>query len=88
MEKILVISSVITVFFCLSKIIEMKFIDKEWKPLKYVIRDAVIVFCSSLTCLFVFSQMNGTIQDFMSVVTNNKALNVSTTEVFTGEPGF
>ena len=82
------ISAMITVLYFVAKIMEMKFIDKELKPLKFLIRDSVIVFCSSMVSLFAFSSMNGSVNDFMNVVTNNKSLNLASTEVFTDEPGF
>jgi len=87
MEKLLLVSLVITILFCISKFVEMK-LEKEFKPLKYVIRDAVIVFCSAVAALLGFSQMNNSIGDFMSIVTNNKMTNLSATEIFTDEPGF
>jgi len=88
MEKIMTISAMITVLYFVAKIMEMKFIDKELKPLKFLIRDSVIVFCSSMVSLFAFLSMNGSVNDFMNVVTNNKSLNLASTEVFTDEPGF
>ena len=35
MEKILIISFLITFIFCVMKFLEAKYLDKEWKPLKY-----------------------------------------------------
>jgi hypothetical protein len=88
MEKILIIAAIITSVFSVLKVIEMKYISKQWTPLKYVIRDAVMVFGSAFTGLFVFFQINGTMNDFLNVVTDGKALNLNTTQVFTDEPGF
>jgi hypothetical protein len=88
MEKILTIAFMITLTFCFAKLLEMKFIEKEWKPLKYIIRDAAIVFISSTMCLITFSYMSGSIRDFMNVVTDGKSANLASTEVFTDEPGF
>lgn len=88
MEKLFVVSILITVLFCVVKFIEMKYIQKEWKPLKLLVRDAFIVFICSITSLFVYFQLDGTIHDFFNVVTENKVLNPSATQVFTDEPGF
>jgi hypothetical protein len=68
----------------------MKFIDKnkEMKPLKFFVRDAVMVFVSSLFASFSYFYMNNTINDFMNTVTETKVLSVGTTEVFTDVPGF
>ena len=88
MEKLLIIASIVTFLFSIFKIIEMKYITKQWTPLKYVIRDAIMVFGSAFMGLFLFFQINGTLNDFMNVVTDGKALNLNTTQVFTDEPGF
>jgi len=88
MEKLFGISILITILFCLVKFIEMKYIQKEWKPLKLLVRDAFLVFICSIISLFVYFQLNGTIHDFFNVVTETKVLNPSTTQVFTGEPEF
>lgn len=88
MEKMFILASLITFLFCSMKIIEMKYVSKEWKPLKHVIRDAVIVFMSSISSLFVFNVSNGSMTDFFNIVTDNKVLNPASTEVFTGDPGF
>lgn len=88
MEKIFIISTIITFLFCLVKFIEMKYLDKELKPLKFLVRDAVIVFvCSLAAALFVFN-MDGSITDFFNVLTDTKTLNTATTQIFTDEPGF
>lgn len=88
MEKLLIIASIITFMFSIMKVIEMKYVAKQWTPLKYIIRDAVMVFGSALLGLFVFFQINGTMTDFFNVVTDGKALNLNTTQVFTDAPGF
>lgn len=88
MEKIFIISTIITFLFCLVKFIEMKYLDKEFKPLKFLVRDAVMVFvCSLAASLFVFN-MDGSITDFFNVLTDTKTLNTATTQIFTDEPGF
>jgi len=90
LDKILLIAFFITLLFCIFKFIEMKFIDKEMKPLKNVIRDAAYVLAASLIGVFVFLNMNTSIKDFMNVITDSKNVDVTsaTTQIFTGEPGF
>lgn len=91
MEKILIAAFVITILFCLAKVVEMKYIDKEMKPLKFMIRDAAIVFSAAIGTLFVFSHMNGpmrNLNDFMNIITDTKTLSAAAPEVFTDEPGF
>lgn len=88
MERALILAFLITLLFFISKIIEMKYISKEWKPLKIVIRDSVIVFISGFISIVLFFMSNGDVTDFFNVITENKTLKPSATEVFTGEPGF
>jgi len=88
MEKLLVLSGIITLLFSMAKIIEMKYVEKNWPPLKYIIRDAFMVFIASFAGLFGFLQMNGTLNDFMNIITENKSLNLKATQIFTDEPGF
>ena len=88
MEKLLVIALIITVIFFIIKVLEMKYLSKEMKPLKYTIRDSFFVFISSFAGLFGFLSMNGSINDFMNIVTSNKSTNLKATQIFTDEPGF
>jgi len=90
LDKVLLISAFITLLFCIFKFVEMKFVDKEMKPVKYIIRDAAYVFGSSFIGVFGFLNMNGSIKDFMNVITDNKNVDVTsgTTQIFSGEPGF
>lgn len=66
----------------------MKYLEKEIKPLKYIIRDAFIVFTSAFLCAFGFFYMKGSIRDFFNIVTENKTLNMDTAQIFTDLPGF
>ena len=90
LDKVLLISAFITLMFCIFKFIEMKFIDKELKPVKHIIRDAAYVFGASFIGVFGFLNINGSFKDFMNVITDNKNIDVTsgTTQIFTGEPGF
>jgi hypothetical protein len=66
----------------------MKFVDKEWKPLKGIIRDAFFVFISSVVGGFLLFQVDSSVTDFLNLVTENKSFNMNTTQIFTDEPGF
>lgn len=66
----------------------MKYLEKEMKPLKYIVRDAIMVFASSLAAAFAVFYMKGSFTDFLNVVTENKVLNTEATQVFTDAPGF
>ena len=80
-----VFSAIIFVFF---KIIEMKYLEKEFKPLKFVFRDAIMVFVSSFLGAALFLYSNHSIKHFLNFVTENKTMNIETAQVFTDSPGF
>ena len=48
MEEVFIITTIITVSFCLSKFIEYKYISDDVKPLKDVVRDCLLVLMSSV----------------------------------------
>ena len=46
----------VSLIFLLAKFIEMRFIDKENKPLKLLMRDTLLVYCCVIVGHFVFQQ--------------------------------
>ena len=88
MEKVIIIAFIITTIFVVAKVVEMKFIDKEMKPLKDLVRESAFVSGSSLLGAFIYLNLDSSLMDFMNTMTNNKSFNMSSTEVFTDEPGF
>jgi len=88
MEKLFYIALLVTFLFSIIKVLEMKYLEKEWKPLKTVIRDSVIVFSCCVVGLVIFFGINGTLSDFFNIVTENKVLNPASAQIFTDDPGF
>jgi hypothetical protein len=88
MEKVLIFAISITILFCIFKFIEMKYIDNEIKSLKYFVRDAIMVFSSSIVCIYILLHFDKNITDLFAVVTDTKIFSPDTTTIFTGEPGF
>jgi hypothetical protein len=88
MENIFLFAIFTTSFFVVLKILEMNYLEKEMKPLKYMVRDAVIVFGSSLGAATATFYVRGSFADFLNVVTENKVLNTDATQIFTDAPGF
>lgn len=88
MENLFLFAIFTTVFFCILKIAEMKYLDKEFKPLKVMFRDAIIVFASAMAAAYGFFFMRGSVRDFFNVVTENKMLYTDATQIFTDAPGF
>jgi len=66
----------------------MKFIDKEMKPLKMYVRDAIIVMICSLASTFLYFSLDSNVAEFFNVVTDNKVVTPTNTQIFTDEPGF
>ena len=77
MASVFVVAAVISITFLVAKFLEMRFIEKETKPLKLLIRDALIVYFSVIAADFVMAQVNPV------MVTGPKD-----TQVFTDNPGF
>ena len=80
MDNIFFIAAVISVIFLISKFIEMRFVEKENKPLKLLIRDALLVYFSVVFGYFIIGQINPILQG------GSNASYI--TPVFTDNPGF
>ena len=57
MNNIFVFATIISVVFFISKFIEMRFIEKESKPLKLLIRDTLLVYFSVIVGNFLVDQL-------------------------------
>ena len=80
MEGIFYIAAIISTVYFIAKFIEMRFIEKESKPLKFLIRDSLLVYFSVIIGNFVVEQLKPVIDEV-------EGSNVPTA-VFTGEPAF
>ena len=78
MDNIFIIAGIISVIFFIAKFIEMRFVEKENKPLKLLIRDALLVYFSVVSGYFILEQINPMIQTG----------GATTTPVFTDNPEF
>jgi hypothetical protein len=88
MEQVFIIAIFTVIVFLLIKYAESKYLEKESKPLKLIVRDALVVFVASMTSAFGFFYFQVTIRDFFNVVTDTTTLNTATTQIFTDTPGF
>jgi hypothetical protein len=88
MEREFILSALVTLLFSVLKFIEMKYIDKETRPMKLFVRDSIIVFVCTLVCSYAFFSFDVYITDFFNVVTDSKVINPANTQVFTDVPGF
>lgn len=90
MEQVFIIAIATVLLFSVIKIVETKYLDKsgEKKPLKLMVRDAIIVFVSVVTASFGYFTFQNQIRDFFNIVTETPTLNTATTQIFTDTPGF
>lgn len=88
MENLFLIALISTFLYLVIKFVEMKYLDQETKPLKEVARDGIIVFVSSIVASYGFMYSNSSINDFLNVITESKAMNMDSTQIFTDNPGF
>ena len=56
-HNIFLIAGVISVVFVLVKLAEARFIDKEAKPMKLLVRDSLVVYISVITGDFLLEQL-------------------------------
>jgi len=80
MDNIFINAAIISVIFLIAKFIEMRFIEKESKPLNLLIRDALLVYFSVVFGDFIKGQINPLLK--------GGAKNSVVTPVFTDSPGF
>ena len=88
MENLFLIAVFATFLFLAIKILEMKYLEKEMKPIKLIVRDGVIVFVSTILASYGYHYYNGSVTDFLNVITENKVMNADATQIFTDSPGF
>jgi len=77
MYNIFVIAAIISIIFFIVKFIEMRFVEKENKPLKLLMRDTLLVYFSVISGHFILDQLKPIIQS-----------GEGSTPVFTDNPGF
>lgn len=80
MENIFVLSTLISIVYFLAKFVEMRFVLKDIKPLKFLIRETLLVYVSTALGLFIANQF-----DVMKATANSVGGGVS---VFVDNPGF
>jgi hypothetical protein len=78
MDNIFIIAAIISIVFLIVKFFEMRYVEKESKPIKILIRDALLVYFSVVLSHFLIKQVNPIMHKGGSHVT----------PVFTDNPGF
>jgi uncharacterized PurR-regulated membrane protein YhhQ (DUF165 family) len=58
MENIFVLALIISVVFIMIKFVEMRFITKEDRPLKELIKEGIQIYLSSVLALYIATQFD------------------------------
>jgi hypothetical protein len=80
MDNIFIVAAVISITYLIAKFIEMRFVEKENKPLKLLIRDSLLVYFSVVIANFILEQLNPMVQ--------SAGTSQHSTPIFTDNPGF
>ena len=85
MNQYFLLSGIITIIYLIVKQVESRYTNAESKPLKYIVRDGVLVFGSAVVTLFLanlvdspFKQMLAMVTDTTSSITTAPNLNIHT----------
>jgi hypothetical protein len=79
--NIFVLATIVSIVYFIIKFIEMIHIEKESKPLKYLIRDCLVVYISVICAYYIFEQ----IKPMMNMSEGGGPV---ATQVFTDNPEF
>jgi len=82
MKNVFIISAIISITFFIAKFLEMRYVEKESKPLKLLLRDTLLVYFSVIIADFVMQQINPI------MISGGGTTNTKVTQVFTDNPGF
>jgi hypothetical protein len=63
MDNIFLVAGIISVIFFVAKFLEMQYVEKESKPLKILIRDALVVYVSVVAGMFILEQLTPVIKE-------------------------
>lgn len=80
MDNIFLIAGIIAFIYLLFKFLEMRIVDKESKPLKILVRDALLVYVSVVAGHFIIQQIDPIINETVKQTTIPGA--------FTSDPDF
>jgi len=69
-------ATVIAIIYFVAKFAEIKFVSKENRPIKLLIRDTVVVFAAGITGMYIINYFNA------------ETIQTVATDAFTGNPNF
>ena len=77
MEKELAFAIITTVLYVILRCLEMKYIEKEWKPIRLLVRDTIMVFLSALVSSYIFVNYHQSFSNFFNVITDTAMMDSS-----------
>ena len=86
MESIITLAALISIIFFIIKFLEIKFLNKENKPIKELVVDTIIVFVSCILSL-VLSEQFSILKDIPFISKNNPISN-NQLQAFSSSPDF
>ena len=63
MDNIFLVAGIISIIFFVAKFLEMQYVEKESKPLKILIRDALVVYVCVVVGMFILEQLTPVIKE-------------------------
>ena len=63
MDNIYIISGIIAFVFFLGKFIQMRFVERESKPLKMIVKDTLLVYVCTIIAFIILEQLKPIIQE-------------------------
>jgi lysylphosphatidylglycerol synthetase-like protein (DUF2156 family) len=93
MKYLIIIPLIATVLFCLIKYFEKQFSrneeQRESYALKYIFRDAILIFGVTLVSNFIYENIHSHLDTLFNIITETKTLPFTgNTEIFTDSPNF
>lgn len=80
MENIFFTAAIISVIYFIAKFLEMRYVDDEPKPLKFLVRDSLLVYVSVIAGHFIITQLQPVIHE--NIITTSNPI------AFTDNPPF
>ncbi len=87
MKTIVTVMVFSIILFIIMKMIDMKFIQKEMKPIKEVVRESVMVGLAVGIASIAVATMDKPVSEFMDTIMEKQVL-TGQAQVFTDNPGF
>jgi hypothetical protein len=89
MNQYFLLSGIITIIYLVVKQIESRYTNAESKPLKYTVRDGVLVFGSAVATLFLANIVDSPFRQMLAMVTNTSSpIPTDHLNVYTNQPDF